>query len=211
MPSSDIFIILTLDEGNHSFSCPSCFTPEDIVPCTPCTKGKVSTRPKICIRWWVDNASLLLSGTKSWSSSLSPGIHYIQWAILAPQITEVDSFWDNLLSWESVLNLWDVISVVVWTFHTQCVRIFTIFIQHHCSPSITSRSESKMKMSLPLIYHFTLNKNNATTIVHIHQNYISINNFMTLYIISSLIAHVIITNCRKWTGARFVWPLEAFC
>jgi hypothetical protein len=82
-------------------------------------------------------------------------------------------FWDNLLSWGHVLNLWDIISVV-WTFNTQCVRTFTVFIQHHCSPCITIRWESKMKMSLLLIYHFTLNKNNATTIVHIHQNYISI-------------------------------------
>lgn len=144
MPSSDIFIILTLDEGNHSSSCPSCFTPEDIVPCTPCTKGKVSTRPKICIRWWGDTASLLLSGTKSWSSSLSPGIHYIQWAILAPQII-VDSFWDNLLSWQPVLNLWDIISVVVWTFHTQCVRIFTIFINTTVHPVSLSDGSQKWK------------------------------------------------------------------
>jgi len=169
MPCSDIFITLTLDGGNHSYSCPSCF-----IPCTPYTKGKVSTRPKICIKWWGDNTSQLLSRTKSWSSSLSPGIHYIQWATLAPQIIVVDSFWDNLLSWEPVLNLWDVISVVIWTFHTQCVRIFTIFIQNHCSPYITIKWESKMKMSLLLIYHFTMNKNNATTIVHIHQNYVSI-------------------------------------
>jgi len=145
MPSSDIFIILTIDGGNHSPSCPSCFTPEDIVPCTPCTTGKVSTKPKICIRWWGDNTALLLSRTKSWSSSLV--FTDIQWAILAPQII-VDSFWDNLLvlSWEPVLNLWDVISVAVWTFHTQCVRIFKIFIQHHFSPYITIKWEAKMKM-----------------------------------------------------------------
>jgi hypothetical protein len=147
---------------------------KSLVP--PCTTGKVSTKPKICIRWWGDNTSLLLSRTKSWSSSLLPGIHYIQWAILAPQIIVVDSFWDGLLvlSWEPVLNLWDVISVAVWTFHTQCVRIFTIFIQHHCSLYITIKWEAKMKMSLLLIYHFTLNKNNVATKVHLHQSYISI-------------------------------------
>jgi hypothetical protein len=160
----------------------------------------------ICIRWWGET-SLLLSQIKYWSSSLSPSSHYIQWAILAPQmiVVVVGSFWENVLPKETVYVKFLRHNLCCWWCccrHCCCMKSISypvcrnIYNLHtaHSSVSITVKWEAKWEFYK-----------------HILQSYISINNFMTLYIVSSLNAHVAITNCRKWTGTRLGWPLVVIC
>jgi hypothetical protein len=78
------------------------------------------------------------------------------------------------------------------------------FAQHHCSPYITTKLEEKWKCHCHLTFYneqkLCHNKRSHSSTLHFHYN------LMTPYIISSLIAQIVIPKCGN-EQAQNLWDL----